>query len=859
MSLILNSLVFLGSLAFLGLGLLLWFLVRTQWRKVWMPILRVLELENSQVQRIKRESPPLIPFFLFLITGLVFLFFAMRPKVLTRQPITQSQTKVHLFLDMNASLQASTTLSDYVHTVERLWNELSSYSKITISTSHNASVWTPKNLEEIKEKIYNLGFHRGGVDLASAIKQQRELIGSLDGLWIVSDGSRLGWQNFNWNFLTEEMKVYWTPVTSHPISRDNIYFRDVQVFSAPYTPTLEWVVDLERSGVQHAKRGGIVKVVYGANTLGSAPFRFEEDILKTEVRMSVSSKMISQLNVGEGSELLWLLEPYEPDAMTIDDSFRTPFQSMRQDALLVGEPFGERSIEDPFYQLEKALQTFGFIPERVDRWIEPKRKHLSPLLVFSIDETANLQDSCPLSLANRRAKNYIEHKEDKFPVIWLSPKLAKGPMKNICQCFRRLMDSRAEPLTECDYALDAQKFNEILSTSGAQPVGAHISNLSSSTAWFKEDQDLTLKLVAFAIPLRPSRLNGLNHARFPLFIKDLLQWQGLVDESLFVKNSHREWPRPIDLSRFAEWKDGSFDMSLKESNVPVLASSLNLIPSQELPPQWDLQNIRSSQELFQKEEYEPGYWLSLIFMAMGALMILEGLWNVRRRFTRWVSFLFFSSVIFFLKTPPVFADLHLTVVGSPYKIELKGALKELPLRTSLEIEDSLVYLQADTKDLTEPWYWVRDKAFLLDKQGSLRKDLRYWLKRGGFLIVQGLDMDFAPLMNEAFASESPEATWKVIPPDHELLKSFYLINTLPTCHNKLWSGFEFDGRLAVLSIPYDFLQTLDSTDTLGTCEERLSSEYKTRLFINITMVALTTDYKADQIHMKEILKRLHER
>ena len=62
--------------------------------------------------------------------------------------------------------------------------------------------------------------------------------------------------------------------------------------------------------------------------------------------------------------------------------------------------------------------------------------------------------------------------------------------------------------------------------------------------------------------------------------------------------------------------------------------------------------------------------------------------------------------------------------------------------------------------------------------------------------------------------------------------------------------------MAIVAIPGDFLETLVDQKVNSKCSERRSYEKVMRVFINIMMVALTTDYKKDQIHLPEILKRL---
>ena len=102
----------------------------------------------------------------------------------------------------------------------------------------------------------------------------------------------------------------------------------------------------------------------------------------------------------------------------------------------------------------------------------------------------------------------------------------------------------------------------------------------------------------------------------------------------------------------------------------------------------------------------------------------------------------------------------------------------------------------------------------------------------------------------------PGGEWKVIPPDHEIMRSFHLLDSLPKCNNKVWLGYHFDQRIAAIAVPYGFLDSILDVTNQNTCSAKVTRERATRIFINILMVALATDYKKDQIHLPEILKRL---
>jgi len=83
-----------------------------------------------------------------------------------------------------------------------------------------------------------------------------------------------------------------------------------------------------------------------------------------------------------------------------------------------------------------------------------------------------------------------------------------------------------------------------------------------------------------------------------------------------------------------------------------------------------------------------------------------------------------------------------------------------------------------------------------------------------------------------------------------------LLDALPGCNGEIWRGFSYDGRLAILAIPYGFINALQDQGVAPPCKNAPDQERGTRIFINLIMVALATDYKRDQIHLPEILKRL---
>ena len=134
-----------------------------------------------------------------------------------------------------------------------------------------------------------------------------------------------------------------------------------------------------------------------------------------------------------------------------------------------------------------------------------------------------------------------------------------------------------------------------------------------------------------------------------------------------------------------------------------------------------------------------------------------------------------------------------------------------------------------------------------------------WLRRGGFLVIESPASDAAlsNLASRLLPERAAEgAAFLPLPPDHELMRSFYLLDALPQCNGQIWRGLAYDGRLAILVIPYGLLDTLKDRGSVAACPNPPDYERSVRIFVNLVMVALATDYKKDQIHLPEILKRL---
>lgn len=200
---------------------------------------------------------------------------------------------------------------------------------------------------------------------------------------------------------------------------------------------------------------------------------------------------------------------------------------------------------------------------------------------------------------------------------------------------------------------------------------------------------------------------------------------------------------------------------------------------------------------------------------------------------------------------------RMDVLGSSFG-GFSGLFKEVSNRTSIDVSSTSEKTINSLDSIDQSyWLWTKGTSRITNERGEFSKKISFWIKKGGFLVIQGkyskYQLDI--LTSGDFSLERKEGVWKAVAPDHELLRSFYLLDSLPSCQNELWYEFRYDGRTSVVVIPDEFAGALADNSSV-TCAAFQQKEQLVRTFINISMVALTTDYKKDQIHIPEILKRL---
>ncbi len=194
---------------------------------------------------------------------------------------------------------------------------------------------------------------------------------------------------------------------------------------------------------------------------------------------------------------------------------------------------------------------------------------------------------------------------------------------------------------------------------------------------------------------------------------------------------------------------------------------------------------------------------------------------------------------------------------------------EIEKRTSIDVEldPAVVTPTSETLFETPFLYLSGEKAMDLPSIAGIEA-LRRFLTFGGFLLVDSAegstdgayDGSVRKLISAIFPS--PAKSLEVIPTDHVVYKSFYLLDK-PLGRLAIAPAMEGvirDGRLVCAYIAND-MGGAWARDDFGnydfTCEPGgdKQRELSFRMGVNLVMYALCLDYKADQVHVPFIMKR----
>jgi hypothetical protein len=864
--------------AALGLtGAVVWWLVRKRQKRVWLPTVRVMDLESRVLPRLVFRPPPIVAFLCFLLLAVVLALFTLRPRTQVFTPFEPNQTRIHLLIDLSASLAAQLSIDEYATRMGQLVQTLKETGRVTVSTSHSPEVIEPGSPEEVRAKVQALGYHRAGFKLGAGMKAMLEAPLEVDRLFVASDRDQHTWTGFNWRYLQDEMDVSFVDVTTAEAAALNVYLNEARFLSNATSQTMDWEVEVARRGTA-GEGSGMLVVRHREAELARTSWKIGEGKGRTLVRVSwpanlvVKGKGAAALEEAARTPLVFQLEQTGRDVLPLDDELRAAPLGLKQDALLIAETNGERPLEDPAKQLSISLGILGFHTKRYDfvQGAGPAPDEYPFWAIFG-GFGSGVDRFCPVSLQKARlAARKAEGRKPSFPKVWLAPHALEADYGELCHCYARLLkEDKLEAPAYCEHVSSRSQWIGLLPSLGAKQIGGQLGDATGSIAFHGKDAETGLEVLAFTIPVAPMVQTGLTHAEMPVLVRDLLQWQGVLEAR--GKGAAAAWPRVEDLVA-SQWKSPPQESErerLAQTNVPLGESLLVEADPLTLPPRWTSQLDPAARAVpVKKDREDPLPWLKLAVVLAATALAFEAVWVLGGLILRWLARRPEAAVwplVLALGlggfTPRAEAKVELSLLGySESGMSFATLAREVTHRTSIELAvKPEQYAQVSSEALGQPWLWVTDPGLVTGQSGGLSPDVLIWLRRGGFLVIE------SPVPEETLsklaAHLSPEAVaagaaFLPLPPDHELMRSFYLLDALPQCNGQIWRGLPYDGRLAVLVIPYGLLGSLKDRGAPPPCPNAPDYERSVRIFVNLIMVALATDYKKDQIHLPEILKRL---
>lgn len=843
----------------------LWWIIRRRRRELKFPIVRILKLPQTKLPRVVFRKPPLLPFLTFLAAAIVFALWMSRPRNQIFASHNPQQLRVHLFVDMSPSVSSHVTALELARTVSGLWPTMSNSSRITMSTSHSDAIYEIHSEGQMEDILQGLGFHRAGMHIGNALKSNLAQTGEVDRILIVSDRDQHSWSGFQWQYLQDDAEVFLVNVDNTADSgvKPNIFINSARRVSAPGALAMDWEVEIAQGGLAKPQEGTL-RATWRGDTLATTSWKLPDGRRSISIAVSWPSMKIPVTT--EGEPIVWEITPQGDDAMVMDNQFRTSISGRGGSVMLVAEPAGELPLEDPANGLLTVLRVIGLQAERVDFFPTGAAKSLSSRENLNAKQDVGEDRSMMILMGGLgHGVETFCRTETTATHTWVVPWGEDIDHSELCECVARLLK---KPESHCREITTRPLWLDWLASLGGKQLGGEIGEQKNTLAYVLPDPELGRDLVALTVPLKPSRLYGIDYGHFPLLVRSLLSLEAKdLKEGGVSGIASDNWLRENDISTATVTEKASDKVFARQnqmnmSNVPLGESLLAQLPLAQLPPLWtDSRADILRHGVGKLDSEDPLPWLRGMIIVASLALLVELIWNIRKRRlkSRMVAGVFLLCGIFAGTNSEAQVQIDYFHLPASQSMSFSRAAREVNSRTSIELLSKPVNFETLDQATQSPWLWIRSPGRISDKNGQITAEMIRWLKRGGFLVIESSGNEDAtwdkfvkPLATGTFKPTG----WRPVPQDHELMRSFYLLETLPSCNGKVWRWFGIDGRLAILQAPYHLSDFLQDQPVKMSCDGMGTAEYQTRMFVNILMVALTTDYKRDQIHLPEILKRL---
>ena len=514
-------------------ALLLWFLVRKKYKRVWYPLIAIFQVKKSRLPNIRLRMPPLLIFLCFCGAVIATVLFAFRPYSML--PVVETQrNSIYMFIDFSPSIQAGTDLVSYRQFLISSYTQLLKLGEVVVGTSHSERVYSFTGVDEFKTHLQTLEFHPEGLVMASVLQKQLDvIIKSVDRIVVVSDRDKHTWDNFHWQHLTDEVGVHlmMTPQTELSF---NLYLHRVLV------------AEQRQPNMRHLD----IEVAKAGDLTSATPFTLEvhqQEVILAKTTGEIpaaKNKTIVQVNFSQtedNKEFFVQIKPHQEDAISIDNKFFFTTHKLARQVVILGDLYGERLIDDPLFQLQSAFEVLNFRVTRMDHM--PVKISEPDLWVLAFGKNFAEQQHCPTF-------------KKKSQPVWLLPQSLDIDNHEACLCYLQIIEAKH---------MTCRKMQELLPMTEATQIGG-----KKSFIWQKN------KLTIFTLPLYAHLQSGLTYAGIPVLLRQLLLEQGL-----WQKTETHSWPRIADKFTLVSEnvrsnvpQGESMLLQAREENLPISAADM---------------------------------------------------------------------------------------------------------------------------------------------------------------------------------------------------------------------------------------------------------------------------------------------
>ena len=819
--------IYTATFAFFALSI--WFFFRKKFKRVLLPTIRIIPDPKKNLPRIKFAKPPLLAFLTMLISLAAIIFLTTFPSVFRSDPKNKNKPKIHLFLDLSPSVFSQVSSEQYEKIVQSTVQSLLPSSRLYLSLSDSPHVYEINSLDELKTISSKIVPHRFGTRIGASLKATLNNNVDFSGLIIFSDADSFSWQDLNWKsspYAIDRIDLVNKKIIS------NIYIQEVKTVGSNKQNIQRFDVAIGRSGPQQTTLkpiSGTLNAWLSNKLLSQTPWEFSKN--ERLINTLVPLNLIEKLNLH--SFIRWELVtnlPVESDAISQDNEFRTGLGAQLLHANIIADQTQEFDTFDSQRFLVSTLKALGATVKRTEK----------------VDLTTAFQDFgfIVFQISNLEAAEQCRYLQTIKVPVWLMPKVG-GSVQDLCTCLDVIFKGAK---STCQSEQDVTKYIN----SGARIIENNTKE--GFIQFIPSNKNVTLTL--FFDPLVPTSTGTSGHSDF---IKSIRRhYQTTLTELRLKGLSLNSWPR-FETFSDEESQDikGEYESNIRLSNVPLKESLLNTLQPSEMPPVFNekkfLLNLDAQGFERTRDSLPVIRWIAFLCLSM---ILVEAFFSLLLLFRSRKNSTFAALCVMIacsLESRNVaMAGVQITLVTEQKNdVYFEQLSRDVAQRTSIEINPKpILQNQFRLDSIAEPFVMLTNPN-LIFTGSKISPDFIGWLKRGGFFVA-------------FFNSDKVETALKlagfkagIFAQDHELMRSFYLLNRLPQCGQLGWRAIEIDQRLVGIEAPPAFFDSLnDKSQKQKECPSKTSKEEFTRIFINMIMVVLATDYKKDQIHLPEILKRL---